>query len=325
MQELLGRLTALDPQASESLKIVTYFDALVSGRVSAPTLIKGAAILTGANAGAIQGSRCTRVSPDGDLLSGRQPDEQWPTRPLAGGVVWIERAPTLRANDLMVLERLALSIDLVHPVHDTRRSALAIAVDSGRSHLERRDAARDLLLAPDASVRVAVVPLSSSAPGAAVIPGDAGEAVRVMILTENQPLAPPIGVGIAVAPDALPRSFRSAIFALRLSETRGQVVDAEKLGVLFTAAEALADDAMDLEDVRALRRLGDRDLAVVHELANTPSVRAAASSLGFHHSTLQAKHERVVAALGFDPHTAEGSARYQLARILLDVASRFRP
>src|SRR6478609_7034590 len=94
MQELVGRLTALDgtdatrllrrqvasgtvsgvewrpllrrvrlnPQASESLKILAYFDALVDGHANPEVLLRGAAVLSGCAAGVASG---------GDLCAGR--------------------------------------------------------------------------------------------------------------------------------------------------------------------------------------------------------------------------------------------------------------
>ena len=40
MQELVGRLTALDPDASEALKVVAYFDALTASGVSLDGLLR---------------------------------------------------------------------------------------------------------------------------------------------------------------------------------------------------------------------------------------------------------------------------------------------
>ena len=51
MQDLLGRLTALDPDASETLKVVTYFDALVARSVGVESMVRGAAVLSGATVG----------------------------------------------------------------------------------------------------------------------------------------------------------------------------------------------------------------------------------------------------------------------------------
>lgn len=65
MQELLGRLTALDPEASESLKVVSYFDTLVTAGAGLDALLRGAAALSGVVAGADRRGRISRRAPDG--------------------------------------------------------------------------------------------------------------------------------------------------------------------------------------------------------------------------------------------------------------------
>ena len=51
MQELVVRLTTLDPEVSESLKVIAYFDALVEGHASMEVPLRGAAVLTECAAG----------------------------------------------------------------------------------------------------------------------------------------------------------------------------------------------------------------------------------------------------------------------------------
>lgn len=46
-------------------------------------------------------------------------------------------------------------------------------------------------------------------------------------------------------------------------------------------------------------------------------MRAAATALGMHHSTLQARHDALTTELGYDPRSLAGRARFQLARLLL--------
>ena len=40
MQDLLGRLTALDPDASETLKVVSYFDTLIARAVGVESMLR---------------------------------------------------------------------------------------------------------------------------------------------------------------------------------------------------------------------------------------------------------------------------------------------
>lgn len=93
MRELLGRLTVLDPAASESLKIIEYFDALVAGGAGAEAIVRAAAILGATTAGACVRGRASastptaRVSTTGTAIARR--------RPRASGSSETERRPSM--------------------------------------------------------------------------------------------------------------------------------------------------------------------------------------------------------------------------------------
>jgi hypothetical protein len=345
MQELVGRLTALDPEASETLKVVAYFDVLVAGGVGLQALLRGAAVLSGAVAGAFDGRRTYRVGPDGDRLpdgggpAGAPPDaaapggpapggagqdrpeakQHWPTRPISNGHVWLERVGSPHANDEMVIERLALAADLVAARGPGRPgSALEIAIDAARDVEERRVALSRIRLDPAREARVAAFPLSHD-PRAALstVVATPYGLVRAVVLARGATVSGPAGVGIAGRGDELPESFRTALLALRLRPANDAVVDAAELGVVLTAVSALEPVAAQQPDVVALARLDVRTRAVLDELAAAESVRAAATALGLHHSTLQARHDTLTAELGYDPRSLDGRARLQLARLLL--------
>ncbi|WP_036960365.1 hypothetical protein [Promicromonospora kroppenstedtii] len=359
MQELVGRLTALDPEASESLKVVAYFDVLVAGGVGIPALLRGAAVLSGAVAGAVVGQRTYRVGPDGGRLpegavvgpaaapaapaATTSPPEQRLSRPVADGRVWIERAGSAHANDDMVVERLALAVDLVRARHDGESgSSLATLIDETRDVGERRIALSRLRLDPARAYRVAALPASrdvAAAPSGTVSGAVSGTAsasasgtasgapstvvatpdglVRAVVLGRDTEITGPAGLGLVQPADRLAESFRTALLALRLSSGSGAVVDAEDLGVVLAAVEALEPVAAQQPDVVALARLDARTRAVLDELAAAESVRAGASALGVHHSTLQARHDALTTELGYDPRSLQGRTRFQLARLLL--------
>lgn len=340
MQELVGRLTALDPEASETLKVVAYFDVLVAGGVGLQALLRGAAVLSGTVAGAFDGRRTYRIGPDGGRLAddaapdsatrdgaGAQPSagaqQRWPTRTISSGRVWLEREGTPHANDEMVVERLALAVDLVGARGPGRPgSALEIAVDAARDVAERRVALSRLRLDPARETRIAALPLSHD-PGAALptavstVVATPYGLVRVVILGRDATISGPAGVGIVRRGDQLPESFRTALLALRLLPVSGAVVDAAELGVVLAAVSALEPVAALEPDVISLARLDARARAVLDELAAAESVRAAATALGMHHSTLQARHDALTSELGYDPRSLDGRARYRLARLLL--------
>ncbi|MFD7023809.1 hypothetical protein [Promicromonospora sukumoe] len=385
MQELVGRLTALDPEASETLKVVAYFDVLVGGGVGLQALLRGAALLSGTVAGAVVAGRSHRAGPDGARREapadgGTDPHEGWPSRPVDGGHVWIEREGRPHANDDMVVERLALAVELVRARHDGETvGALGIVLDASRDVAERRTALARLRLDPAREYRVAAVPASrggaaarpAGRPGAVGASGAPGAPstvvatpyglVRAVVLGRagsEAEVSGPAGIGVARAGDQLPESFRTALLALRLrpradsvrgdkglgntglGNTRhgntehgnntgpgnaahydaghdGAVLDAADLGVVLAAVSALEPVAAQQPDVAALARLDARTRAVLDELAAAESVRAAATVLGMHHSTLQVRHDHLTTELGYDPRSLPGRARFQLARLLL--------
>ncbi|MFI9489340.1 hypothetical protein ACIG47_23330 [Promicromonospora sp. NPDC052451] len=358
MQELVGRLTALDPEASETLKAVAYFDALIAGGVGLDALLRGAAVLSGAVAGAFDGRRAHRVAPDGSRLAatadGARPEPGWPTRTAGSGTVWLEREGPPHANDAMVVERLALAVDLA----TARRpggtgGALDVALDAARDVADRRVALSRLRLDGARDLRVAAH-LVASDPGAApstVVVTPHG-LVRATVLRRGVTPAGPAGIGFAGPGEELPESFRTALLAFRLvpggplerSGPEGArpdvvtaaggavaggtvaggpgaaVVDAAELGVLLAAVVALEPVAARLPDVVALARLDVRSRAVLEVLAVSDSVRAAATTLGMHHSTLQARHEALTGDLGYDPRSPDGRTRHRLASLLLRLS-----
>ncbi|MEU4365240.1 hypothetical protein [Promicromonospora sp. NPDC023987] len=348
MQELVGRLTALDPEASETLKVVAYFDVLVAGGVGLAALLRGAAVLSGAVAGAVDGRRTYRIGPDGDRLTdgpatdgpatGRaegaghaELQPRWPTSTISNGRVWLERHGSPHANDAMVVERLALAVDLVAARHPGRAdSSLETALDATRDTAERRVALSRLRLDPAREVRVVVRPVShpasrpvshlvshpvSAAPSTVV--ATSYGLLRAVVLGHDEQLSGPAGVGLRRRADELPESFRTAVLALRLLPADDAVVDATDLGVVLTAVSVLEPVAAQQPDVVALARLDRRTRAVLDELAGSESVRAAAAALGMHHSTLQVRHDALTSELGYDPRSLDGRARYRVARLLL--------
>lgn len=330
MQELVGRLTALDPEASETLKVVAYFDVLVAGGVSLQAMLRGAAVLSGTVAGAFDGRRTHRIGPDGGLaaddVGSAGPRPGWPTRTTGTGRVWLERDGSPHANDEMVIERLALAVDVVgtsRPGH--RDSSLETALDAARGVEERRVALSRLRLDPARPVRAVAHPLAhpvalqTEAAPSTVVATPYG-LVRAVVLGRDVEVSGPAGVGVPLRADELPESFRTAALALRLLPEGDAVVDAAALGILLAAVSALEPVAAEQPDVVALARLDARARTVLDELTAAESVRAAAAALGMHHSTLQARHDALTNDLGYDPRSLDGRARFRLARLLLRLA-----
>ncbi|GAY13099.1 helix-turn-helix domain-containing protein [Pseudonocardia sp. N23] len=325
MQELLGRLSALDPGASLGLRVIACFDELVVGNVNSRALLSAAASLAGCNAGYCQDlpSRTMRVTPRGELV------DEPPVAPPAGSsatadglTVWIERSGPAHANDAIILERLALSMRIRHGRGrrdlDSRR-ALGLVLDRAVPVEDRRTAATRLGLAPGTRHRVVAAPLFAvwdEHPTAAedVVPTPYGPIHALVVPHDHPPIAAgPIGVGVATTVEHLPRSFRTAVVALRLcAPPETPAVDADHYGGLIGLLADLPPDA-DQPDVDALAEVmvAPWGPPTVDALVRAGSVRQAARLAGVHHSTLQQRLDGIGDTLGFDPFD-DGISRTRL-------------
>lgn len=317
MQELVGRLTALDPEASDALKVVSYFDALVAAGVGLDGLLRGAAALSGTVAGAERRGRVSRRGPDGQAPPGAGPFPRSPEREWSAGTVWLERDGALHANDAMIVERLALAVDLL----ETRYapvSGLDIAIDPARPVDERATALARLKVEPGSRIRI--IATRSDAPAgdaySAAVPTRYGMLRATLRRSDAPPPSTPAGLGPWVRADHAPESWEGAVVALRLADASDPVVDATDLGALLLLARAHDPEAPHA-DVTALARLDALSAEVLRTLVEADSIRAAAAALGMHHSTVQARHEALTRELGYDPRSALGKVRYAAAEFLL--------
>jgi hypothetical protein len=324
MQELVGRLTALDAEATESLKVIAYFDALVDGHASTEVLLRGAAVLSGCAAGFTADGTVLRVDEAGARSSA--PAGEWPFHGFGdGGRAWIERGGAPHANDDMILERLAIALGIAlersSPAAASRR-ALQILIDPDASAEARLDAARRLRLDGSTLHRVVATPSDVVSRDPSVVVGTEVGPIRVAVVVAGDAVRPArAGVGIACVPDALPRSWASALVALRLSSAREPVVSADDLGVVLALAEAAPHDVPDVEALAALIRSQPGADTLLEAIASTESLRAAGVEVGLHHSTVQSKAAHFSEALGFDLRSPQGRVRLSLALALHRLAT----
>ncbi len=352
MRELAGRLAALDPAASETLRVIAYFDRLVDGRVGAEGMLRGAAVLSGTTVGRLVAGRETgrRFGADGAALpdggpaggsngagsggsgsSGGGGLAGWPSVTFGEGeVVWLERVGEAHANDAMILERLAISLSVLSQRLDTAaptRRAVEVLLLGDSTEAERQEAADRLGLALHAAVRAVAVPavMRVDRPAAQAVVASRFGVVRAVITTLEHPaVAERAGVGIAAyTPDEVRESWRSALVALRLADDEHPVVWAESLGPLLGLAEAEDQRATPPPDVTALdRALGTHwTEPLLRDLAAGASRRALAARAGVHHSTMGARVHELPGLLGFDPATPLGRTRLDVALLLHRLAS----
>ncbi len=330
MQDLLGRLTALDPDASETLKVVTYFDALVSRSVGVESMLRGAAVLSGATIGQRDGAHIVRVRADGVRIDPRMPEPTWPRREVGtDSVAWLEREGPPHTNDEMILERLALALGIIRARRSVGPESAVELLISGYATADERLAALPRLRLPDARLRVvaslpdpaphpqhptAIVATRHGLTRATIVPASHDDADA----WEPTP-ALRLGLGTPGAAHDLPGSWAAALVAVRLTTDAEPVVDAADLGAALLVAES-ADAGPLHPDAAALAGLDPRSLALLDAVVEEQSVRAAAVRLGRHHSSVQERLTALTVVLGYDPRASRGRTRYVLARMLLTLS-----
>ncbi|HEX4223150.1 MAG TPA: helix-turn-helix domain-containing protein [Pseudonocardiaceae bacterium] len=326
MQELVGRLAQLDPDAGAAVKVIAYFDRLVEGRAGLEPIVRGAAVLAGCAARLVDVDRRVQVRVDG---KGRVrediglPDPAWPSAPLVPdgpAVLWLERDGAAGPVDAMVLERAASAARAV--LERTRGRASAVLDDPASVEVlcdgtvaaqTRLTIARRLGIVENTQVRaVALV----------------GEPVRVEsadgVGWPHRARSDELRAGLGPIGEVLelPASWVAARTALRFTATGTEhdpgprVVAAESLGGLAVLADVIGPDTEPIADVSAVERARTDApwvLATLVAVATSPSLRAAATALLVHHSTLQERLGHVEHVLGWSIRDPQGRLRLQLA------------
>ncbi|MDP3207703.1 MAG: hypothetical protein Q8M65_01015, partial [Rhodoglobus sp.] len=319
--------------ASESLKVIAYFDALVEGRASLEVLLRGSAVLSGCASGFATDLSATGVNSQGTriTLASGPPEGQWPEHAVpGGGRAWLERDGALHANDEMILERLAIAIGIMlerSAPQAAMRKAVETVIDPSEPSEGRRLAAARLRLDPAGRFVVVAEPVGACTPvghHTVVVTPVGPVRARIQHLDEDAAAGDRAGVGYAVSPDRLDRSWLSALTALRLTSASQMVLRADDLGGVILLAEAMSAQGYDHPDLAALRRqfdAGPRMVSMVEAIVATDSLRAAAVAAGLHHSTMQAHANDVSSSLGFDVRTAAGRTRLSIALSLYRLAT----
>ena len=336
MEELAGRLTDLDPDAGEAVRVIAYFDRLAESRAGLEALVRGAAVLAGCPARLVDEARHVRirVEPDGtrhDQDPDSAPDAGWPREPLSpedplGAALWLERDGGVGAPsvvDAVILERAAGV--LRHVLDRTRGRA---PVDDSALIETLLDPSAD---EPSRLLAAKRLGLDSAADPKALFRAVAVSGGRPRALPASSALPPGrLGVGPAVSVLELPRSWSAARTALRFTaagtpqDPGARVVHAEELGDLALLERLVVPGAEPPTDVRALETaVADAPwmLQTLHAAATTASVRAAASEINVHHSTLQSRIAHAETLLGWSLHTPQGLLRLHLAVVLRHLAA----
>lgn len=326
MRDLFIRMTALDPLVAGDVRVIDYFDRLAAAHLPAPALVKEAALLAQCTVGYRGPDGSCRINAAGDVAAADDSGaEQNGALPVGDhGQVWLEPGARTAPNAQLVLERLALALTASQDQRSTGPAPTAAAeillAPGPDTPAEERVAAwARLRLEPSGLYRAIAIPLSVAPPPGwphAVIPTPWGP-MRGVIVRDGIAWTTAGGVGVAVSPWLLDRSWTSAIIALRLADTL-PAAWADDLGAHLPALEAdTSPDAFVVE--RALQ--AGWDVAGLQAFADGASLRGIAAAAGLHHSTVQTRLFRLASVLGFDPHQPLGRVRLQLALMRHRIAA----
>jgi hypothetical protein len=312
MKDLAVRLAALDADAGAALRVIAYFDSLAEARAGLQSIVRGAAVLADCPARLTDDERRVRIRVTAAGVSAWQDDAtdaDWMATAAGSATLWLERAGPPGPVEAMILERAAGAARAV--LDRTRGRAPAadpasaeLIVDASAPPDVRRQAARRLGLADSAYV--------------------IARPAEIRVLSGPLPELPGrAGIGPVTEVLALPESWAAARVALRFAaegteEDPGpQVVHAAELGSLALLAEV--GDQSSAPDVKALEHASAAApwmLTTLHTMAASISLRAAATALRVHHSTLQDRISHAEQLLGWNVREPQGRLRLQLALAL---------
>ncbi|WP_250038213.1 helix-turn-helix domain-containing protein [Paractinoplanes maris] len=314
MKDLAVRLAALDPDAGAALRVIAYFDRLTEARAGLQTIVRGAAVLAGCPARLTDDPHRiqVRVQPDGASSPAGEPDPAWMSAPVGGATLWLERPGPPGPVEAMVLERASAAAKAI--LDRTRRQAdpalSELVIDATAAEPLRLQAAARLGHKP--TDRVRAIALDDGT--AVLLPESAGP-----------PPATRAGIGPTGPVASLPESWAAARIALRFTaegteqDPGRRIVHADDLGGLALLATAVTPGSEPIPDVRALERAAATTpwmLTTLDAVAETASLRAAATALRVHHSTLQDRLAHAIPVLGWDVRDPRGRLRLQLALAL---------
>jgi len=327
MKGLLLRLSALDADAESAIRVIGFFDSLVTGKADLNTLLKSTATLAECPVGVDAPGRglVLRAEPGGAIeVAG--PPAVAVGREAGEAAFWIGRRAGQMPLDEILLERFALAGSILLDRTDNALPAVGdpalveLVVSASAGIAERSRALHLLGMHPTAPLRVVAVSGEVVAPLAAPV----GEVTAVLWdgTADPQLEGALLGIGPALPAMQAADSWQAARTALRFTAPETPVVRAEDLGGLAVLAERLRpEDFSDSVDVVALDRLaaepsGEDHLAILRAYCATDSVRKAAALVYRHHSTVAYRLQHAEKVLGFPLDTPAGWFRLSLAVVM---------
>ncbi|WP_370963035.1 helix-turn-helix domain-containing protein [Amycolatopsis sp. cg9] len=204
MKGLLLRLSGLDADAENAVRVIGFFDRLITAHADLDTLVRSTADLAGCPVGVHAPGRglSLRAAPGGDVGAPGTAPPGAAARELEGGVVvWVARAGAPVPLDDMLLERFAIAtaILLEHPgvprpeLGDPALVELALTEDAGTA--ERSRALHLLGFGPAARLRVLATAGGEVPARRSAVLGT----VRAVLTADTDPI-PDAGAGRSAVP-----------------------------------------------------------------------------------------------------------------------------
>ncbi|MDX3661604.1 helix-turn-helix domain-containing protein [Streptomyces sp. ID05-26A] len=326
MKGLLLRLSGLDADAESAVRVIGFFDRLITERAGLDALVRSTSELAGCPVGLhAPGQGLSLRAEAGGAVTAAPVPAKASVRALEAGVqVWVARPGTPAPLDDMLLERFAIAaaVLLEHssvPLPELGDPALVELVLSDSVGTAERSRALHLL-GIGATSPLRVLAATGEVPGRSALIGD----VRAVLSVEVPQTDGRFGVGPLLPAIDAAKSWHAARTALKYTSDGEPVVWWEKLGGLALLAEQLDPaDIAALPDVRALDVLAAEPgmITMLDALCTTGSVRKAAAVLHRHHSTMTARLARAETALGFELDSASGRFRLHLALMMRRLTS----
>ncbi len=324
MEGLLRRLSDGDTEAEDALRVVLFFDRLVASRAGVADLLISAARLIGGAAGyaparvagvhdavAFDEGGGRRVAPPAHRRK-RAVDPRLP----ALGEVWIEEVD-LSLSEL-VLERLAIAAGIILARIGATSATLdsdpmLTLIDADASPAAVGEAIRALNIRPDWQIRILVgwSPLPHHHTRAAVTAwAEAAGIRRTPFTVDGNYIVGMVRGDDVIDDEAVPgqillasgprrtvhdaaASYAGAKQAIRLTSLQlgPQFLDYEELGPLVHIASLRPDEAGSSELVRMCQFMmqtptGQAELVALDAFCRLGGVRAAATAMHMHHSSL---------------------------------------
>lgn len=311
MEGLLLRLSALDADAENAVRLIGFFDRLVASKPSIDTAVKKAGDLAECPVGAFSTASGLQVGGPVPATAARRELED-------GTIVWLAREGKPLPLDEMLLERFSIAVALLLDHSSVPLPALGdpalveLALSESAGEAERSRALHLLGLRPTTMLRVLAVKGTPNGLSAAL-----GSLYAVLVTTEEiPPQQGDVGVSALVPAIEAPGAWRSARTAVRFANS--STAWAERLGCELALASLPADEIARLPDVIALDKLASvpNMLELLEALCRTGSARQAATAIHRHHSTILARVEHARATLGFALDTPDSRFRLYLAIVL---------